>query len=138
NLTIFLTTHYMEEAENCDRIAIIDHGSIVALDKPETLKDRVGGDLVSLTTENNDAASVELKERYQLSPEIHDGVVTICVPHGEAFIPELVRSFNTRLLSISVRRPTLDDVFVKLTGRGIRDNASSSLEQMRMMMRGSR
>src|SRR4030067_1310125 len=66
-LTIFLTTHYMDEAENCDRISVIDHGHIIALDTPEKLKDSLGGDVVTMMAEDNDAAARELKEKFTLS-----------------------------------------------------------------------
>jgi ABC-2 type transport system ATP-binding protein len=135
NLTIFMTTHYMDEAENCDRIAIIDHGQIVALDTPNGLKDMVGGDLVTLQAENNGAAVQELKERYNISAEVQDGMVVFSVPRGEEFIPEFVRGFNNRLLSVGVRRPTLDDVFLKVTGRVIREQAGSLDESMRNFIR---
>ena len=138
NLTIFLTTHYMDEAENCDRIAIIDYGQIVALDTPDRLKDALGGDLVTLQAEDTEAAVRELKERYNLSPEIQNGMVTFCVPQGEKFLPDFVRSFNSRLLSIGVHRPTLDDVFLKLTGHVIRDQEADPREQMRVMMKPQR
>jgi ABC-2 type transport system ATP-binding protein len=137
-LTIFLTTHYMDEAENCDCIAIIDYGRIVALDSPDKLKDNVGGDLVSLKAENTEAAIIELKENYQLEPVMENGAVTFNVPHGETFLPDFIRSFNSHLLSISVRRPTLDDVFIKLTGRAIREQEVGLHEQMKAMMRGHR
>lgn len=137
-LTIFLTTHYMDEAENCDRIAIIDYGQIIALDRPDKLKDALGGDLVALTAEDSEAALAELKERYDLSPEFHNGVVTFYVPQGEKFLPDFVRGFHSRLLSIGVRRPTLDDVFLRLTGHAIRDQEVDSTEQMRVMMRPRR
>ena len=138
NLTIFLTTHYMDEAENCDRIAIIDYGQIVALDTPDRLKDALGGDLVTLQAEDNEDAIRELKERYNLSPEIENGMVTFCVPQGERFLPDFVRGFNSRLLSIGVHRPTLDDVFLKLTGHVIRDQEADSRAQMRVMMKPQR
>jgi len=137
-LTIFLTTHYMDEAENCDRIAIIDYGRIVALDTPDNHKDSLGGDLVTLKAEDNEAAVFELKERYNLSPEIQNGVVSFCVPQGEKFLPDFVRGFRSRLLSISVRRPTLDDVFLRLTGRAIREQEADSMGQMRAMIRSKR
>ncbi len=137
-LTIFLTTHYMDEAENCDRIAIIDQGQIIALDTPDKLKDTLGGDLVTLKAQDTEAAVLELRERYKLSPEIQNGMVTFCVPHGEAFLPDFVRGFHSRLLSVGVRRPTLDDVFLKLTGHAIRDQEADSRERMRVMMRPKR
>ena len=136
DLTIFLTTHYMDEAEYCDRIAIIDHGRIVALDTPDNLKDSLGGDVVTLEAENSEGAVAELKERYNLSPEVDNGLVTFSVPRGDTFLPEFVRGFGSGLASISVRRPTLDDVFLKLTGHAIRDREADDRDQMRAMMRG--
>lgn len=130
NLTIFLTTHYMDEAENCDRIAVIDYGQIVALDTPEKLKDAVGGDLISLKVENSEAATRDLRERYGLSAQVQNGTVTFSVPHGEEFLPDFVRSFPEHLLSIGMRRPTLDDVFLKFTGRAIREQEAESFAQM--------
>lgn len=123
-LTIFLTTHYMDEAENCDRIAVIDHGRIVALDTPSGLKSAVGGDLITLSTADGQAAAAELRERYRVSPVVADGTVTFQVPAGETFLPDFVRGFGQPLEAIGLRRPTLDDVFLKLTGREIRDEES--------------
>jgi ABC-2 type transport system ATP-binding protein len=131
NLTIFLTTHYMDEAENSDRITIIDHGHIIALDTPDKLKDAMGGDVVTLKAKDNNAAALELKERYGLSSVIQNGTITFSVPQGEKFLPKLIDSFQSRLLSIGIRRPTLDDVFLKLTGRAIRDEEAGSKEQMK-------
>ncbi|MFC1980157.1 ATP-binding cassette domain-containing protein [Chloroflexota bacterium] len=136
SLTIFLTTHYMDEAENCDRISIIDQGRIIALDTPDKLKDALGGDVVTLTAENNEAASLELKERYDLSPVIENGTIVFTIPQGEKFLPKLIGSFQSRLVSIGVHRPTLDDVFLKLTGHAIRDQEAGLKEQMKGM-RGS-
>ena len=125
NLTIFLTTHYMDEAEICDRIAVIDDCQIVATDTPDSLKAALGGDVLTITTEDNEAAARELRSSYGMSPEVRDGAVTFAVARGEQFLPDFVRGFNQRLLSIGLRRPTLDDVFLKLTGRAIRDQESA-------------
>ena len=135
DLTIFLTTHYMDEAEHCERIAVIDNGRIIALDTPDNLKDSLGGDLVTLEAKDAQEAVAELKERYDISPEVNDGMVTFSVPHGDTFLPEFVRGFRSGLLSINVRRPTLDDVFLKLTGHAIRDQEVGMMDQMKMMMR---
>jgi ABC-2 type transport system ATP-binding protein len=125
DLTIFLTTHYMDEADNCDRIAVIDHGGIVALDTPDRLKVAVGGDLVAITTTSPESAADEIRHRHQLSPTIDDHTVRFQVAGGEAFLPEFIRSFNHPVDAISVRRPTLDDVFLQLTGHQIRDDNGS-------------
>jgi ABC-2 type transport system ATP-binding protein len=133
NLTIFLTTHYMDEAENCDRISIIDHGHIIAMDTPDRLKDSLGGDVVTLKAVDNTAAALELKEKYGLSANIQNGMITLNIPQGETFLPKLIGNFQSPLLSISVRRPTLDDVFLKLTGRAIREDEAGAKEQMKAM-----
>jgi ABC-2 type transport system ATP-binding protein len=131
NLTIFLTTHYMDEAENCDRISIIDHGHIIALDTPDKLKDSLGGDIVTLKATDNSAAALELREKFGLAAITENGALVLSTPHGEKFLPKLIGKFQSPLLSISLRRPTLDDVFLKLTGRAIREEEAGSKEQMR-------
>ncbi len=90
-----------------------------------------------LEAEDTQEAVAELKERYDLSPEVDNGLVTFSVPRGDTFLPEFVRGFRSGLTSISVRRPTLDDVFLKLTGHAIRDREASDWDQMRAMMRGN-
>ena len=137
DLTIFLTTHYMDEAENCDRIAVIDYGKIVALDTPENLKNMVGGDVITIEPENLEEAVGEIKEKYNLSAQIQDEAVTFSVPKGDTFLPKFIRNFSGKLLSVSVHRPTLDDVFLKLTGHAIRDQDVDSWGNMKSMMRQS-
>ena len=88
-ITIFMTTHYMDEAEWCDRIAIMDHGEIVALDSPETLKAQVGTDRVTIHTDDDDAAIAALAERFGIEARISEGAVTFGVPAGEEFVPRL-------------------------------------------------
>jgi len=135
NLAIFMTTHYMDEAENCDRIAIIDYGRTVALDTLEKLKDGVGGDVISVKTEDNEEAMRLLEGQYKLKPGIENGIISFTVPHGEEFLPKFVSGFPLRLLSIGLRRPTLEDVFLKLTGRNIREQEVDSMQQMKNMAR---
>ena len=89
DITIFMTTHYMDEAEWCDRIAIMDNGEIVALDAPETLKAQVGTDRVTIHTEDNDAAIAALRDRFDIDARISEGAVTFGVPGGEEFVPRL-------------------------------------------------
>jgi len=135
NLAIFMTTHYMDEAENCDRIAIIDYGRTVALDTLEKLKDGIGGDVISVKTEDNEEAMRLLEGQYKLKPGIENGIISFTVPHGEEFLPKFVSGFPLRLLSIGLRRPTLEDVFLKLTGRNIREQEVDSMQQMKNMAR---
>jgi len=129
-LTIFMTTHYMDEAEGCDRIAVIDHGSIVGLGTPEGLKRDVGGDIITVGTDDPAAAAAEIRARYRLEPSIRDSTVSFHVEGGETFLPEFVRSFDRPIQSIGLRRPTLDDVFLHLTGREIRDSELDGQEQL--------
>src|SRR5262249_12104403 len=129
--TLFLTTHYMDEAEYCDRIAIIDHGEIVALDTPDGLKARVGGDVVTLKTADDARARREIEQRWGLQAGAGDEGLRLEVERGDRFVPELVRELGVAVTSISVRRPTLDDVFLKLTGRVIREQEASEVDLLR-------
>ncbi|MBU1945319.1 MAG: ATP-binding cassette domain-containing protein [Actinobacteria bacterium] len=131
-ITIFLTTHYMEEAEHCDRIAIIDLGDIIALDTPDALKTQVGGDIIKITTDDDDAALTELHKRYPDIEMLKDPDCKLCFERerGEEFVPELIREFGVRIVSINVHRPTLDDVFLKMTGKEIRDESGDRKEAM--------
>src|SRR5918912_3570212 len=88
-ITIFLTTHYMDEAEHCDRIAIMDRGRIVVVDTPEALKRSVGRDRVSITTDDDEAAIRMLQQRFGLEAAVRNGAVTFSVADGEAFVPQL-------------------------------------------------
>jgi ABC-2 type transport system ATP-binding protein len=136
DITIFLTTHYMDEAEHCDRIAIIDHGKIVAIDTPEALKASVGKDRVQIHTANDQAAISELKERFGLDAAVHEGAVTFAVTAGEQFVPQLFAEFSIPIRSVSVSRPSLDDVFMSYTGTTIRDaEGGGGNEFMRNMHR---
>ncbi len=124
-ITMFLTTHYMDEAENCDRIAIIDEGEIVAEGTPEALKAQVGEDRVQLHTADDEAAIAALASRFQLTATVSEGAVTIHVPAGEQFVPRLFAELGVGISSVSIARPTLDDVFMSHTGRTIRDAEAS-------------
>jgi len=121
NITIFLTTHYMDEAEVADRIAIIDYGRIVALDTPQALKRSVGGDIMTLRTENDEQAAEEIRQHLDIEARRDSDGLCFEVANGEEFIPGLVGTLETEIRSISMHRPTLEDVFLKLTGREIRE-----------------
>ncbi|MBI2861279.1 MAG: ATP-binding cassette domain-containing protein, partial [Chloroflexi bacterium] len=138
-ITIFLTTHYMDEANQADRIAIIDYGEIAALDTPENLKSMVGGDVITLKTANDAQVADELRQRFQL-PISLDGTegIHLEVPDGTTFIPTLVATVGVQVISVNLRRPTLDDVFLKLTGHQIRDEEASSRDRMRQQWRAHR
>jgi ABC-2 type transport system ATP-binding protein len=137
-ITIFMTTHYMDEAEWCDRIAIMDHGEIVALDAPETLKAQVGTDRVSIQTDDDEAAILALKERFGIEAKVSEGAVTFGVSGGEQFVPRLFEEWDAahpQIKGVSVSRPTLDDVFMSYTGTTIRDaEEDQSKARNRVMM----
>jgi ABC-2 type transport system ATP-binding protein len=141
-ITIFMTTHYMDEAEWCDRIAIMDHGEIAALDAPDRLKAGVGKDRVMIHTDDDDAAIAALKDRFGIEAVIAEGAVTFGVPGGEQFVPRLFAELPVPIQGVSVSRPTLDDVFMSFTGTTIRDaeeDAAKNRNRMMMqMMHGGR
>jgi ABC-2 type transport system ATP-binding protein len=120
-ITIFMTTHYMDEAEFCDRIAIMDNGEIVVLDTPSALKAQVGADRVTIHTADDEAAVAAIADRFGIEAKIAEGAVTFYVPSGEQFVPRLFAELGVPIRSVSVARPTLDDVFMSYTGSTIRD-----------------
>jgi len=132
-VTIFMTTHYMDEAEYCDRIAIIDRGKIVALGTPDELKAMVGGDVVTITSTAPGAAAKEIEDMLGVKPARDNGTLRMEVPDGKAFVPRLVRELSAPVDTVTLRRPSLDDVFLKLTGRAIRDEEVSARDRNRAM-----
>jgi ABC-2 type transport system ATP-binding protein len=130
-ITIFLTTHYMDEAEHCHRIAIIDNGTIVALDTPEALKEGVGQDRIEIAVNDPVAAISALKMAFGVEATLSEGMVAFYVTSGEEFIPRLFAEANLAIHSVRVARPTLDDVFMAYTGRTIRDAEATGADQLR-------
>jgi ABC-2 type transport system ATP-binding protein len=137
DITIFMTTHYMDEAEYCDRIAIIDNGKIVVTDTPEALKASVGKDRVQISTSDDTAAIASVRERFGIEASVAEGQVTFAVADGEQFVPRLFAELGVPIRSVSVARPSLDDVFMSYTGSTIRDAESDSggKDFMRMVAR---
>jgi ABC-2 type transport system ATP-binding protein len=141
--TIFMTTHYMDEAEFCDRIAIMDRGEIVVLDTPEALKASVGADRVVLGTADDGAALEALRARFGIEATVAEGAVTFHVASGEAFVPRLFAELGVSITSVALSRPTLDDVFMSYTGSTIRDAETGSIadvhrQMLRSMTKASR
>ena len=120
-ITIFMTTHYMDEAEFCDRIAIMDQGTIVALDTPEALKAGIGEDRVRIETTDDEAAIAAIRERFGLEAGVSEGAVAFSVASGEAFVPRLFAELGVPIRLVHVSRPSLDEVFMSFTGTTIRD-----------------
>jgi ABC-2 type transport system ATP-binding protein len=129
--TVFLTTHYLEEADAlCDRVIIIDNGVTVATGTPEELKRQVSGDVVSLRVSGSVADAHKLLEAQPIvrDASVLEGELRLAVEHGEEALPALLRVLDgagITINSISLARPTLDDVFLTLTGRSLRDDSPS-------------
>ncbi len=120
-ITVFMTTHYMEEAENCDRIAIMDHGRIIALDTPARLKETLRGDIITMVTTDNAKAVAEIERAFGLKPWTENGGLCIEAERGDEMIPKLIQALTVQTTSVGLKKPTLNDVFLRLTGRTIRD-----------------
>jgi ABC-2 type transport system ATP-binding protein len=119
--TLFMTTHYMEEAEYCDRIAIIDKGRIIAIDTPNALKASVGADTITLATADDELAVTQIAERLHVPVERVADQIVVRIAHGEGFVPKIFDAIDVPVHSVNVRRPSLDDVFIKYTGHEMRD-----------------
>jgi ABC-2 type transport system ATP-binding protein len=139
-VTIFITTHYLDEAEHCSRIAIIDHGEIIATDTPAHLKTLAGEDIITMDTDDNELATKIIKERFGITAKQGVDGLQFEVAEGAKFIPRFTSAFSEangypQILNISLRRPTLDDVFLKITGRAIREEGASGREQLRTLLK---
>jgi ABC-2 type transport system ATP-binding protein len=135
DITMFMTTHYMDEAEYCDRIAIMDNGQIIALDTPEALKASIGKDRIRITTDDDPEAIRLLKERFALDAVVSEGEITFSIENGQYFVPRLISDLPVAIRSVNLARPTLDDVFMAYTGRTIRDAEASAVESKKEQMK---
>ena len=133
-VTIFLTTHYMDEAEYADRIAIIDHGVVIALDTPANLKAAVGMDTVYLETAD-DAMALDALTGLDFRVERTEGGITVFVEDADAAVGRLVESVGVSVRTVRAHHPTLDDVFLHFTGREIREEHAEPAIPMRMRAR---
>jgi ABC-2 type transport system ATP-binding protein len=136
-VTVVLTTHYMEEADYlCDRVAIIDHGKIIALDKPNNLKNSIGEDIISLQVSDGEKFSDTLTNlEFIKRMDFHEDFLYLSVENGETMIPRLMalaHKEGVSVQSVSLRKPTLEDVFLHFTGKTIREQEASVKEQVRM------
>jgi len=142
DVTIILTSHYMEEADFlCERIAIMDNGRFVASGSPEKLKDVLGGDIVSLEVEGDDGNLITHLKKLDWIETLtkHEGVLSLTLEKGERRIPELItaaQNHDVKVACVHLRKPSLEDVFLHYTGRTIRDQEASQSERNRAMMRG--
>jgi ABC-2 type transport system ATP-binding protein len=138
NVTIFMTTHYMEEAEVCDRIAIIDNGKIIITGTPDELKKTVGGDVIYIKTSDNKKAKLEIEKLFNADVSEKDGELFFTSLRGDACIPEIIKTIGETVLSVRLQRPTLNDVFLKMTGKEIRKLDVSSTDTIKEEIRAYR
>jgi len=115
-VTVIVTTHLMEEAERCDRLAILNQGKVVALGTPDDLKHEIGGDVIVLDAKNPDSFAERIRARFNLEAQVLHGQVRIERENGHRFITDVVEAFPGEIESISVSKPTLEDVFIRRTG----------------------
>jgi ABC-2 type transport system ATP-binding protein len=116
-VTVVLTTHILDEAERCDRVGILHRGKLVALGTPDDLKARLGGDVVVVQSLNPQRLQAKLRERFGCEPVLVDGSLRVERPRGHEFVREVVDAFPGEIHSVTFGRPTLEDVFIHLTGR---------------------
>ncbi len=142
NVTLILTTHYIEEADYlCNRVAIVDHGRLVTLDTPKVLKDKLGGDVVSLRiSSGEDLVESSLKStKWVKALSKHDGTIDITVEEGEKRIPalmEIAEKHKAKVDSVLLHKPSLEDVFIHYTGKSIREEEGNAWQgRMRTMNR---
>lgn len=114
--TVVLTTHLLEEADKCDRLAILDRGRLIAVGTPAELKSRIGGDIVSLGSADLDGVAASVEQHLGIKPQVLQGQVRFEHAHGPEIVAQLMRQLPATVDSVSVSRPTLEDVFIRLTG----------------------
>jgi ABC-2 type transport system ATP-binding protein len=115
-VSVLLTTHILEEAEHCDRVGILHQGHLVAVGTPDELKERVGGDVVVVQTPDPVGLQSQIRERFGCEPVVVDGQVRIEIAYGHTFVRDVVEAFAPAIQAVTFSKPTLEDVFIKLTG----------------------
>ncbi|MEW6586289.1 MAG: ATP-binding cassette domain-containing protein [Nitrospirota bacterium] len=138
NTTIFMTTHYMEEAEVCNKIAVIDNGDIIAFGTPDELKKTVGGDVIYIRTPDNQKAKLEIERLFNVAVTEKENELFLPAQNGDASIPEIINAVGGKVLSVRLQRPTLNDVFLRMTGRQIREENGSAEDTVRESVRAYR
>jgi ABC-2 type transport system ATP-binding protein len=118
-VTILLTTHILEEADRCDRLALVHQGRIVAGGTPRELRSRIGGDIVVLASSDAAALAHNIAQRFGFAATTRDGEVRVEIQDGHRFIAEVVEAFPGAIESVGLHKPTLEDVFVHETGASI-------------------
>ncbi len=125
-VTVLMTTHILEEAERCDRVGILDRGELVAVDSPSALKGRIGGDVVSIETPAPTELADAIRARWGTEAQVVDGTVRFERADGHRFVPALIEAHAGQIDAVTVGRPTLEDVFISLTGHRFWEEADGS------------
>ena len=123
-VTILVTTHLMEEAEKCDRLAILNEGNLVALGTPSELKSEIGGDIILLETNDAQSLADAIHRRFSLPATVLGDKVRLEIENGHRFVPDVVEAFADSITSVSVSKPSLEDVFISRTGHRFWTDAS--------------
>jgi ABC-2 type transport system ATP-binding protein len=124
-LGALLTTHRPDEAERCDRLAVLHEGAIVATESPESLRSRVGGDVLELEVDDPEAAASAVGAALDVEPEVHGELVRCVAERGHELVPRIVEALPAGALrSVTVHRPDLADAYLLLTGHGLGEEAS--------------
>jgi ABC-2 type transport system ATP-binding protein len=116
HVSVIVTTHLMEEAERCDRLAILNQGNVVGLGTPSELRSQIGGDVILLETDDAESLATRIEQKFHAGATVLDGKVRMERKEGHRFVPDLVEAFPGEIQSISVSKPTLEDVFINRTG----------------------
>ncbi len=125
-VTVLATTHILEEAERCDRIGILSRGELVAVDTPEALRSRIGGDIVSIEAPEPDDLARRIREKLGVDPVVMNGTVRLEIRQGHRFVPSLIEAFSGQISAVTVGKPTLEDVFITLTGHRFWDEEAEA------------
>jgi ABC-2 type transport system ATP-binding protein len=125
-VTVLLTTHLMEEADQATRLGILDRGKLIACDTPAALKERIGGDVVTVVTRQPEAVRAALRERLGVDAEQVGGTLRLERPRAHEFVPQLIEAAPGLVESVSVGKPTLEDVFIRLTGQRFADDSPAA------------
>lgn len=130
-ITVFLSTQYLEEAESCDRLGIIDYGKIISCGEIPDLKSKIRKDIIQLTTKNNKKAQWEIEKKFYIKVYEKNNVINIKVDSAREFMPKLIRELSVPIIYCNIIEPTLNDVFIELTGREMRSVNGSEKDTIR-------
>lgn len=119
NILVLLTTHLLDDAEACDRVGILDSGRLVALGTPDELKAQVGGDVVRIESESDEILLTAIAEKFGVSPVLMDGQLCVACERGHEFVRNVVAAFPNEIQTVRFGKPTLEDVFIQLTGHPV-------------------